>query len=607
MVARRRVARVLRLVPVLLALLLSAPAQAQDEPLPDADTADPSASAPLPGAIRYRLVVDAPEPPRAALEEGLDLARWQADEAMTLDLLERLARASTAQAEEIAAVQGFFGARASVAVDRAASPVVVTLTLHPGPQARVRSVDVQVTGPATTDAPLGTAAIAEARDGWRLELGEAFRQADWSDAKENALRALQRGPYLRAQIAQSEARVDPQAHAADLSVTIDSGPPFRFGGLAIQGLRRYPPTLVANFSVIEPGQPHTQAAVDQLVRRLSAAGYFSSVQASIDARTANPDDATLDVSVIEAPTHRVEGALSFSTDTRFGARAAYTNVNVDDAGLQMRVEARVEQKEQQARVVFTRPPTAAHWIDSLSIGVERTDIQNSVDSNAGVAFERRGVNESSTPVFGASFYADRQEPEGAPSISSHATYLEAGYILRRVDDVLDPTRGFMVDARAGGGIPGLSTRGFGRATVRAAAWYPIDRQTQLAFRADVGAVLANGRDGIPSVFLFRTGGDTTVRGYAFESLGVRRGDAVVGGRYLAVASAEAIRWINETWGVAAFVDAGDAADSVGDLDPAIGVGLGGRLRTPIGPFRLDLAWGERTRELRLHFSVGIAF
>jgi len=37
------------------------------------------------------------------------------------------------------------------------------------------------------------------------------------------------------------------------------------------------------------------------------------------------------------------------------------------------------------------------------------------------------------------------------------------------------------------------------------------------------------------------------------------------------------------------------------------VGLGARFRTPIGPIRADLAYGEQTGSLRLHFSVGFTF
>ena len=135
----------------------------------------------------------------------------------------------------------------------------------------------------------------------------------------------------------------------------------------------------------------------------------------------------------------------------------------------------------------------------------------------------------------------------------------------------------------------------------------MTRVNNLVTRADAGVVIAQSRVGIPSNFLFRTGGDTTVRGYKFESLGVDVGDAVVGGRYYAVASVEVDHWVNQTWGLAAFVDAGDANDSLQDFKVALGYGVGARLRTPIGPFRLDIAYGEETRKVRVHFSVGLSF
>jgi translocation and assembly module TamA len=39
----------------------------------------------------------------------------------------------------------------------------------------------------------------------------------------------------------------------------------------------------------------------------------------------------------------------------------------------------------------------------------------------------------------------------------------------------------------------------------------------------------------------------------------------------------------------------------------VGYGIGARLRTPIGPFRLDLAYGQAVQSLRLHLSVGLSF
>jgi translocation and assembly module TamA len=136
---------------------------------------------------------------------------------------------------------------------------------------------------------------------------------------------------------------------------------------------------------------------------------------------------------------------------------------------------------------------------------------------------------------------------------------------------------------------------------------PYGTVNDFALRAEAGAVLASASEGIPQSLLFRTGGSTTVRGYAFDSLGVAKGEAVVGGRYFALLSGEYTRWAWENIGLALFADAGNAKDELTRWRFAPGYGAGVRVRSPIGPFRLDLAYGQEDRKLRLHFSAGLAF
>jgi translocation and assembly module TamA len=88
---------------------------------------------------------------------------------------------------------------------------------------------------------------------------------------------------------------------------------------------------------------------------------------------------------------------------------------------------------------------------------------------------------------------------------------------------------------------------------------------------------------------------------------VQQANAIVGGRRFVVVSSEYIHWFGESWGLAGFVDAGNAWDGDSELEAALGVGVGARFRTPIGPIRGDLAYGEKTGQLRLHFSVGYSF
>ena len=62
---------------------------------------------------------------------------------------------------------------------------------------------------------------------------------------------------------------------------------------------------------------------------------------------------------------------------------------------------------------------------------------------------------------------------------------------------------------------------------------------------------------------------------------------------------------------AVFIDAGNAAESFSCAQrpgsTALGYGVGLRWRSPVGPLRLDWAYGTETRKGRFHFSVGIAF
>jgi translocation and assembly module TamA len=576
------------------------------DPVPDALLLPPEISATSP-AIKYRVTVDAPSPLKEALVRDVGLVRWQTYAEMTEELLDRLMHEATDETRNAAAAEGYFSATITVSIDRQPDPAAVTLAVVPGEPTRISSVRITVTGPAEADAPLGTDAIAKLTRDWGLAEGERFRQPAWTAAKAKAVATLAASPYAAARTTHTEAEIDPELRTADLVVDIDSGPPFRFGSLDITGLAKYPPSLVRNFNTIRPGEPYSEPELDRYIRRLNTSGYFASVQAAIDPDTTHPDDATVKVAVIEGPPRRFEGGVGYSTDVQFRANASYRDVNIDGKGLQMFAEARLESKVQTGTLRFARPPNDAGWIGTFSGGAARTDIEGLVTRTTFAGTRWHTIEERNEHAVSATFYVDQQEPAGAPSQSAHALYPEYERYWRRVDNLIAPTTGWMLVAQAGGGIPGASTRGFGRVLGRFSAWTPLDRISELQIRAEGGGVLASSRDGIPSTLLFRTGGDNTVRGYAFDSLGVQEGDAVVPGRYYAVANIDAIRWIGELWGLAAFVDAGNATDSVTDFHLALGYGIGGRVRTPLGPFRLDVAYGQDVHKVRVHFSVGLTF
>jgi translocation and assembly module TamA len=194
--------------------------------------------------------------------------------------------------------------------------------------------------------------------------------------------------------------------------------------------------------------------------------------------------------------------------------------------------------------------------------------------------------------------------------SSRSKSLPVTYAItkRELDNLVSPTRGYVLSAQLGGALtPLLTDRQFVRAYLRAFWLRPLSPEFTLVLRGEAGAVGSTGKSGVPSTFLFRAGGDQSVRGYAYQELGVREDGATVGGRYLATASAELQYWFKPPWGMAVFYDAGNAADRVADLRPKVGYGVGARWRSPAGPINVDVAYGQAERQVRLHFSLGFTF
>ncbi len=478
--------------------------------------------------------------------------------------------------------------------------------LEPGPRTRVAGVDLRLSGPVTAG-PEAAEALERVRAAWPLGPGQPFRQEDWEEAKRRAVVELGRWRYAAARVAESAARVDPAARTARLSVVLESGPPFRFGAIEVRGLQRYPPEIVHNMSPIRAGEAYDREQVALYQRRLMETGYFASVQAIIDDDPAQAQAAPLRIAVIEAPSQRLEAGVSYNTDVGPRLQLRYGNEDLRDSAWRLSSELSLDAKIQELQLDLDAPPgPGARWNNYFS-RARRSHIQGEITRSFALGIARNFGTDVAPSAAILSWHLEDQRTETTPRDSRHAVYAGLRRTFRRTDDVVAPRAGYFGNVEVGGGLPGVSSQDFLRVTARASWLRPLWRNGDLLLRAQAGAVLADTRENIPSDFLFRTGGDQTVRGYAFESIGVAEDGAVVGGRRLAVASAEYTHWLSDNWGAAVFVDAGDAWDDDQDFDAVVGHGLGLRFRTPIGPARADIAYGRETREYRLHISIGYTF
>ena len=210
--------------------------------------------------------------------------------------------------------------------------------------------------------------------------------------------------------------------------------------------------------------------------------------------------------------------------------------------------------------------------------------------------------------FALNYQHEVLSPDDSLKSSRNALTANWSWTRRAVDSILNPRDGQVINLQLGGAAQALlSDRNFARLYGRYQLFLPAIDRDVIILRAEGGVTVASSRDGVPQDFLFRTGGAQSVRGYAYQSLGVTDGSATVGGRYLAVTSAEYVHWYKGDWGVAAFIDAGNANDERKLFKMNMGYGFGPRWKSPAGPIAVDLAYGQRDHRVRLQFAVAIAF
>lgn len=576
----------------------------------------------------YKVVIDAPENVKALIQNNLALINRRSGERIDEAQLKRLVDEAKAEIETLVSTEGYFTPAIDATLERDGAAWVARFRIELNALVHVSDVQLAFAG-ALGSAPKGVPPTTdELQAGWLLSKGDVFRQATWEAAKRKLLQQLIVTRYPRAVIADSRAEVNVRTGEVVLKVDVDSGPAVNFGALTVTGLKRYPLALVSNLNPIAPGDVYDQAKLLEFQRRLQDTGYFLRADVSaeeIDVTSPGGSIAPVVVNVEESTRQKIGLGAGYSTNTGSRGQVSYERLNLFNSGVRLKSLAAIETRKQTALVDFLFPPTTEGKRDSIITFFKRENVQNETTRTSGLSasrawgeppLERRvtlAYGRERRDVAGAAALLVGQGAEDAGTSRSSSQTLSANYsvTLRRTDNLLSPTKGFLVNLQAGGApTKFLTTTPFGRLYGKYAGYFALGANNTLIVRAEGGAVGAKGRVGIPADFLFRAGGDQSIRGYGYQELGVREGAAVVGGRYLATGSVEIVHWLASTWsnwGLAAFVDGGNAADRPGDLKPVFGYGTGARWKSPVGVINLDVAYGQAVRQTRLHFSLGVTF
>jgi outer membrane protein assembly complex protein YaeT len=409
-----------------------------------------------------------------------------------------------------------------------------------------------------------------------------------------------------------------------------------------QGLKTTRPSLVARQLQLNPGDPLSPVTISETQRRLYDLGVFAKVDTAIE----NPDGETERKYVL----YNMEEAARYSVAFGLGAEVAriggcetcldapggqagfsprismdVTRINLWGNGHSVSLRTRASTLEKRALLNYTWPRFRRNPNLSLSFtglyedsrdvrtfSYKRYEQSEQVTQRISKAttffyrytFRRVDVDQSTLKI----------TPLLIPLLSQpvRVGLISFGMIQDRRDDPVEPRKGIyntldfgLADHYFG------SQRNFTRFLARNATYHSIGRKLVLARSVQVGDIHPFGFKGIPSNAIplperFFGGGGSSHRGFPENQAGPRdiTTGFPIGGTFLLFNQTE-LRFplIGDNIGGVAFHDAGNIYSSLSnfslrqtqrnesDFDYMVhAVGFGIRYRTPIGPFRIDLAY-----------------
>jgi translocation and assembly module TamA len=483
---------------------------------------------------------------------------------------------------------------------------LANFNINAGPQVTVKNISITINGAAHDDVE-----FKKLRDKLIAKTGQALRHDAYEKMKSQlASLAAQRG-YLKSQFTTKKLVIDKAHNTASFELVFDSGKRQQFGEIIVEQ-DVLEPELVAKYIAIKSGEFYSSEQLVETYDALSKSGYFD----SIDIRPATEISGKpipVTIKLHPKPKYHYAFGIGFDTDIGILASASYRDNRLNRYGHFLTAELDIAPVLSTANVEYTMPldnPLTETFSVGTGLKRENNNSFKSLSAKLSGRYKYEFASGWKQTLFLDYSYEDFKTGTAEPNKT--LLLVPGGSWLRSVaNNPLRPTEGYRLKFDVGGSykIPILSDVSFVQGSL-AATWIHALPWSSGKFigRTELGATIADNFNKLPTTYRFYAGGINSVRGYTYKELGPKDAQGnVIGGQYLSVFSTEYEHAIFDDWGIAAFIDTGNAFNDLNKINLKTGAGLGARWYSPFGPVRVDVAIplsNDANSAFQIHFSAG---
>lgn len=476
--------------------------------------------------------------------------------------------------------------------------------VEPGPQTVISELDISISGDAADDDE-----FRKLRGKLLLKRGYPLRHDQYESMKNRiASLAMDQG-YLTGEFTEKKLLIDKDQNTAQVKLVFAAGKRMRFGAVTVKQ-QVLEAAFVEKYLAIKSGEFYTSEHLANTYTALSNSGYFDSIDIRPDLQHIDNQRVPVTISLQPKIRHHYGFGAGFDTDIGPLGSATYINRRLNRYGHFLTANIELSPVLSTADVEYT-VPLANPAQDAFSFGgglkYEDTD---SYRSDTGKLSAR--LKHAFDSGWKQTLFIDYSFEDFDTGTSSGRTLVlapGASWLRSVSDNVLRPTKGYRTQFDVSGSYKNpLSEVSYLQGALSAVWILPVfwSDSGKWVGRTELGATLVEPFAKLPTTYRFYAGGINSVRGYAYKELGPKDSlGTVEGGTFLSVFSVEYEQAVFEDWGVAAFIDTGNAFN-LDAIQLKTGAGLGLRWYSPIGPVRVDLALplDESDSSFQIHFAAG---
>jgi translocation and assembly module TamA len=538
----------------------------------------------------------------ASVRASIELTKYEDRDCSPIEI-RRLFESADEQIHSALEPFGYYGAEATGKLERPEpSQYRATFRVKPGEPVIVRKERVVIGGDATQ-----LESIKAALEHFQPKQGERLDHAAYERSKQEIATALANEGYVRAQLVQHRVEVVRAANSAEIDLEWNPGERHRFGPVHYSDVQ-FPDSFLQRYTPWRPGEFYSIDKLLELQQALVDADYFAAVAVSPDLEHAKDGIVPIDVALVRAKRTVYTASVYVSTDTGPGGKVGFERRWLNSRGHKLSADAQYSTRLEDYRVQYRIPkPGRPNRNYTLGVGYrdEETDSSTSRMARA-AATEVTDRWKGFTRTLGLQ-YLNGDFEIAKEQHSTSLLYAEGLLTRKKADDLYFPLSGYqLLYGLRVGAEQVASDTSFVQARAEAKWLKKVRDHDRVILRGMLGGMIVDDFDALPPELRFFAGGDRSIRGFDYQQIGdLDPKGEVIGGEYQVIASAEYEHYFMDKWGVAAFVDAGDAFTN--QYDTNVGAGIGLRWKSPVGLVRLEVARpvvSDFDHSWRIHLVIG---